>query len=144
MADSKATEMRAAIDLGSGAAKIQMNKVDVQDNRILGEPFIAKYTGVDLTEDVAAHNGSISAEVADNVLKILRAYKEEAISFAESVKFVAVATAVFRKAHNGLALLARFEHELGIHFRVLSQQEEAELGFATAQALWPDVPEESL
>jgi|GEM_PF-3670470 len=140
------TEMRVAIDFGSGALKIQMNKVDVRDDRILGEPLIAKFTGVDLTEDVAAHGGSISEKVADNALNILRAYKEEAIAAAAGldVKFVAIATAVFRKAHNGPALLKRFEHELGIHFQVLSQQQEAELGFATGKALWPDVSEESL
>lgn len=137
-------EIRAAIDFGSGALKIQMNEVDPAKGRILGEPLIAKFTGVDLTENVAANNGSISETVAEKALNILQAYKQEALAIAKDVKFVAVATAVFRKAHNGPALLAHFEQELGIHFKVLSQQEEADLGFATAKALYPEVPEESL
>jgi hypothetical protein len=57
--DIKSTQstVRAAIDFGSGAVKIQMAVVDTQENRIIGKPLIAKYVPLGLTEDVATHEG---------------------------------------------------------------------------------------
>lgn len=141
--------MRAAIDFGSGAVKIQMAVVDTQENRIVGKPFLAKYIPLALTEDVATHDGHISEDMAKKALNILRGFKEEALTIATyeghaSVYFTGVATAVFRKAQNGNELLQVFEKELGIRFQILSQGEEGELGFLTAKALHPDLLETSL
>ena len=47
----------------------------------------------------------------------------------------AIATEVFCKARNGAAYLARVRKELALAVEVLSQQEEAEVGYATGVAL---------
>ncbi len=141
--------LRAAIDFGSGAVKIQMAIVDTETNRMVGKPLLAKYVPLDLSEDVAAHDGYISEEMSTKALSILNELKEEALVVAHreghtSMQFTGVATAVFRKAHNGSLLLLRFNEQLGIRFQVLPQDKEGELGFLTAKILYPCVPERSL
>lgn len=138
--------VRAAIDFGSGAVKIQMAVVDVEKNCIIGAPLLSKYILLSLTEDVASHGGRISGDMAQKGLSILQGIKEEAQSVAASfgyhtVHFSGVATAVFRKAENGIDLLHYFAAELGIPFQILSQDEEGKLGFLAAKALYPEVAE---
>lgn len=141
--------VRAAIDFGSGTVKIQMAVVDTEKNRIIGQPFIAKYVPLGLTEDVATHDGRISETMAQKALSILRGFKEEALMVAAregypSMQFTGVATAVFRKAQNGSDLLQKFEEQLGIRFQILPQDDEGRLGFLTAKALYPEVTETGL
>lgn len=147
--NSKKSKMRVAIDFGSGALKVQMAAVDVEENRIIGKPFIAKYVPLGLTEDVAANGGRISEKIAQKALSILHGFKEEALKIAAhegyaSIQFIGVATDVFRKAQNGNDLLHIFEEQLGIRFLIFTQDEEGKLGFLTAKALYPDTLEASL
>jgi len=142
-------EVRAALDFGSGAVKIQMAVVDPEVNRIVGEPLLSKFTPLGLAEDVAAHDGRISDEMAQRALTILKGFKEAAVEAAAkagypSIKITAVATAVFRKAQNGDLLFKQVEELLGIRFQIVPQEEEGKLGFLTAQALYPEVPVASL
>lgn len=137
---------RAAIDFGSGAVKIQMVEVDVEENRIVGESLLAKYVPLGLTEDVATHNGFISEEMKQKAIEILQGFKEEALMAAAlvgqtEVEFTGVATAVFRKAQNGNDLLQIFEKNLGIRFQILPQDEEGRFGFLTAKAIYPNTSE---
>jgi exopolyphosphatase/pppGpp-phosphohydrolase len=140
--------VRAAIDFGSGAVKIQIAEVDNEENCIK-ESYLAKYVSLGLVEDVAIHNGFISDAMVQTAINILQEFKEEALAVAHSkghdeVHFKAIATAVFRKAHNGIDLLQLFEDKLGIRFQILPQDEEGKLGFLTAKALYPEVPEKLL
>jgi exopolyphosphatase/pppGpp-phosphohydrolase len=129
--------VRAAIDFGSGALKIQVARVDTETNRV--EPLWIEYKPVLLTEDVAVNNGSISAGMEETARQILADYKAQALALSDQVQFSGIATAVFRKAHNGPQVLERLEQSLEIPFRILSQDEEGRLGFLTAQALNPEV-----
>jgi hypothetical protein len=138
--------VRAAIDFGSGAVKIQVAVVETDTNRIVGKPLLADFTPIMLTEDVAAHGGKISPEKIEKAIEVLRQYKANALEIAASrpVDFIGIATAVFRKANNGAEVLQLIEQNTGISFRILSQEEEGRLGFLTAQALFPEVPESNL
>lgn len=144
-----ADTVRAAIDFGSGAVKIQMAEVNTKENRVVGESLLGKYIPLGLTEDVTTHNGFISEEMIQKTIIILKELKEEAINAAthkgyNEIQLTGIATAVFRKAHNGYDLLRMFEKELGIRFQILSQEEEGKLGFLTAKILYPEIPEELL
>jgi uncharacterized protein (DUF952 family) len=80
---------------------------------------------------------------------ILGKFKEEALAAAASkgchhVEFAGIATAVFRKAENGKDLLQKIEKDLGIHFQILSQDEEGKIGFLSAKILYPEIGEENL
>lgn len=143
-----ADTVRAAIDFGSGAVKIQVAEVNTKENRV-GESLLGKYIPISLTEDVTTHNGFISEEMIQKTIIILKGLKEEAINAAthkgyNEIQFTGIATAVFRKARNGYDLLRTFEKKLGIRFQILSQNEEGKLGFLTAKILYPDIPEELL
>jgi exopolyphosphatase/pppGpp-phosphohydrolase len=99
-----------------------------------------------LTEDTAAHNGYISEGAEQFALCILTQLKEDAFAAAvkagkNGVQFAGIATAMFRKAPNGLEILQKFGKRLGINFHILSQEEEGVLGFMTAKALYPEIPE---
>lgn len=140
---------RAAIDFGSGAIKIQMGLVDIEQNKIIGEPLLAKFTALCMTEDVANNAGKISEEIQEQALQILKAFKEEALLLAAErgfphVHFTGIATAVFRKASNGKDFLDKLNQILKIKFQVLNQTEEGKLGFLTAQAIHPNIAPEKL
>lgn len=135
---------RAAIDFGSGAIKMQVANIDPLSNQV--ETLLTKQISINLTEDIASHNGTISPELIKKCYDILSQMKVDAseISGRDDVHFAGVATASFRKAKNGQELLDQFEKDLGIHFRILSQDEEGKLGFMTAKILFPDQPENQL
>lgn len=135
---------RAAIDFGSGTIKMQVAKVDLSTKEI--EPILTQQVSVNLTEDILTHNGMISPELIEKCYKILSKMKADASEEAGSddVQFAGVATASFRKANNGQALLSQFETNLGIPFKILTQEEEGMLGFMTAQTLFSDQQKEHL
>lgn len=142
-------EVRAAIDFGSGAVKMQVSLVDIDEKRLIGTPLLTKQVSLNLTEDVAANHGSISDGLLIQSLSLLQSLKEEAAKASldagyPSVKFSGIATAAFRKASNGQELLQKFDQQLGIHFQILSQEEEGVLGFMTAKALYPEVEDQNL
>ena len=138
--------VRAAIDFGSGAIKIQAAVVDIEKNCLIGEPLLERFVPLGLTEDVAAHDGYISDEMQQRAFEVLRSFKEEVAEKADlnNVEFTAVATAVFRRAKNGRDILRHFEQTLGVRFQILPQDEEGELGFLTAKALYPEISSDDL
>jgi len=140
--------IRAAIDFGSGAVKMQVSKVNVDENRLICGPLLSKYTPLLLTEDVATHQGYISDEMQDQSLRILRQFKEEAVQISQRenrpLSLVGIATGIFRHAKNGADLLEQFENQLNIKFHIVSHQEEGRLGFMTAKALFADRAEDHL
>jgi len=145
----KEESLRAAIDFGSGSIKIQTALIDPSGQKVVGEPLMLKYVPLSLSEDVALHEGRISIEMQQKAKEILTQFKEEALEAAASkgypnVAFSGIATAVFRKAENGQDLLQNIEKDLGIHFQILSQEEEGKLGFSNARILYPEIAEEDL
>jgi len=146
---NNAITARVAIDFGSGAVKIQVALMDTKKNQMVGQPLLAKYVPLALTEDVASHNFHISEEMKRKALSILQEFKNDALSAISkngnySLQLTGVATAVFRKAENGAEILQEIEKKLGIPFQIIPQNEEGKLGFATARALYPEIPEEHL
>ncbi len=145
----KKIPVRAAIDFGSGSIKIQAAPIDPSKQQIHGTPLLLKYSPLSLSEDIASHDGYISIEMQQKANEILSKFKEEALAAAVSkgyshVEFSGIATDVFRKAENGKDLLQNIEKDLGIHFQILSQEEEGRLGFLSAKILYPEIEEEDL
>ena len=106
-----------------------------------------KYVPLNLSEDLASHEGYISIEMQQKANEILARFKEEALAASKGypdIEFSGIATAVFRKAENGKDLLQKIEKDLGIHFQILSQEEEGRLGFLSAKILYPEIDEEDL
>jgi len=149
MSSNHLPELRAAIELGSGAVRIQMSLVDATLEQIVGTSILATCKAINLTEDVAKHHGIITEAMEQELLKVLSKFKEDALTLAkgqghQTVNFIGIATAIYRTAKNANELLKRVGEKLKVRFQILSQDEEGELGFCTVRALYPTMPESSL
>jgi exopolyphosphatase/guanosine-5'-triphosphate,3'-diphosphate pyrophosphatase len=125
---------RAAFDVGSGATKMQVSDVNRSLRRIVGPVLFGQERPVPFGAAwLASADGKIPPEMITKGLETLRDLKAIAVELGVS-SFSAVATEVFRKAVNGEEFLARVRADLDIPIEIVTQQLEAELGFATALA----------
>lgn len=120
--------VRAAFDLGSGATRVKVAKVDSCKNKIL-EVLLEREEKVDLKEDLLkSRSDSFSEEVMVATLATIKTLKLEAQKFSPT-EYVAVATDAFREAKNGQKFIERINVELWINPRIITQGEEALLAF---------------
>ncbi len=137
-ADENKYEVRAAIDIGSGATKLKVAKVDLKTQKIeqilVDESFTVQYQeALEKSPD-----GVFDEQVMQTGLEALK--KSQALAQKhQAKKTVAVATASFRKAANIHAFIDRIFRETGIEVHIIDQQLEGILGFqATASQLDAD------
>jgi exopolyphosphatase/guanosine-5'-triphosphate,3'-diphosphate pyrophosphatase len=136
---------RAAFDIGSATTKLKVADIDVCTRRIV-KVLLAEDQPVFYRDDVMdSARGSLRFrdETLAKGMETLRGLKERAAAF-EPEGYAGVATSAFRKADNGEAYVARLRRELGIHVRVISQGEEAELGFVGSLASLGVEPEQAV
>lgn len=130
-------QTRAGIDMGSGATKIavfevnicqhQLGKVLFEDQRPVGyNDALARSTNNQLDETIQQQGLTALQQLVTQA----RRYHPQRIS--------GVATAVFRSASNGQAVIDRFNQQAGVQLKIISQQQEAELGFRSAKAALHD------
>jgi exopolyphosphatase/guanosine-5'-triphosphate,3'-diphosphate pyrophosphatase len=150
------TVVRAAFDVGSGTTKLTVARVEVQNGptnnasllapsgkivEILGEGHIDVLFGHDFKQ--SAERKILSDKIFQQGLEAIRNLKAKAEKLAGSqvgeLQFAGIATAVFREASNGSQFIETVKRELGIPFSVISQDEEAQIGFVTACAAVPDI-----
>ena len=125
-------QRRAAFDIGSGATKLMIADVDVETGQ-LGDTAHASERTVKYAFDWKTH-GVLSDAVQAEGIKVLHALRTEVLA-SGCTAYTAVATEVFRKAPNGAAFLQRVRTELGLEIALVSQEEEAQIGFLTAVAV---------
>ena len=130
-------QRRAAFDIGSGATKLMIADVDVETGR-LGTVVYGQEHPVSFALDWKKH-GFLSEDVQNEGLKVLHSLRTRCLSVP-----TAIATEVFRKAPNGAAFLARVRDEIGLTVSLVSQDDEAMLGFRTAVALSGRFPAETI
>mmetsp|Transcript_64592 Transcript_64592/g.154122 ORF Transcript_64592/g.154122 Transcript_64592/m.154122 type:complete len:410 (+) Transcript_64592:268-1497(+) len=134
--------VRASFDVGSGAVKVTVAEVDLHQcinghvNRVLFEKKENLLLAEDLERSVEASKGKegapdpeFSAKACAQLQQVVRELKRQAEE-AGAVAFSGAATAAFRKASNGPSLLKQMEDEMGVRLRVISQEQEASLGWA--------------
>jgi hypothetical protein len=140
-------ELRAALDVGSGATKLLVARVLVTTatptlpaTTNLVEQLYSLQLDCLLSRDLEARAvaddtnnkaPSLSEEVIDELRSILTRFRDVALQYGVANKRIAGGgTAVFRKlGAAGVALLASLSSELGIRLSVLPQPLEAKLGF---------------
>jgi exopolyphosphatase/guanosine-5'-triphosphate,3'-diphosphate pyrophosphatase len=127
--DKKLCEItRAAFDIGSGSTRLKVAKVDKCKSKVL-ETYLEREEKIDFKEDLLKSNtDSFSEEIMNSGLETLKTLKSEADKFSPK-EYITVATAAFREAKNGQKFIERINVELWINPRIISQQEEALLGF---------------
>lgn len=131
------TEVRAGIDMGSGTTKILVSEVDVCRNK-LGKVLFSQDKPIGFNEDLAeSHNNQLSPQIQQQGAATLRELVAQAQKF-HPVRITGVATAVFRTAANGPEVIKQFNREAHVSLRIISQKQEAELGFLSAKAALND------
>lgn len=120
--------VRAAIDIGMGGPKLQVAEVDLKTNKIVKLLHSQRYF-VNFYEGISKDNGNrLSAEV---MTQGLDAFKN-AVNIAHSFKadgIVAIATASFRSASNGLEFAKEIQNETAIKVHIVDQNLEGKLAF---------------
>jgi exopolyphosphatase/guanosine-5'-triphosphate,3'-diphosphate pyrophosphatase len=124
---------RALFDVGSGATKFKLVKVDTCQQKIL-ELLFEKAVSVPYQKSLnQAPDDNFSPEVIEAGLNTLKSLKLEAEKFGPIDEAFGLATAAFRNANNGQAVLEKFERELGIKIIIVSQEMEATLGLRSTR-----------
>lgn len=124
-------ETRAALDIGSAQTKITVADVDVRSNKIV-HIHHQSLKCVFLRKDLAMSSDMVlSKSIQSHLIDTLKEM-QLACSIYNPVKWIAAGTSVFRQAENSLELIAETEKATGIKIQIISQAEEAVIGFHSA------------
>lgn len=136
-------EIRAAIDIGSGATNLKVAKVDPNTHKILIQLY-EKSIPVPYQKHLEqSSDQTFDRQVMDQGIRAIKALKEMADSYHVK-KVIAVATAAFRKAKNAEQFAKEIEEQTGVQVRIINQDEEGILAFRGALAITPVQPEQAL
>lgn len=129
-------ELRAAMDIGSGATNMKIAKVNPHTDKIISIIFeqsipVAYQKQLEQTGD-----DLFNRETMDQGIKAIKVLKASADSYKVK-KIVAVATAAFRQAKNNQSFVKEIKQQTGVDVKVISQDEEGFLAFRAALAKVP-------
>lgn len=123
--------IRAAIDIGMGGPKLQVAEVDLTTNKIVRELHTQRYF-VNFYDSICqSDNRQISLAAMAQGLDAFKEAVTTAHSF-NAIDIVAIATASFRSASNGLEFANIIQQETGIKVHVIDQNLEGRLTFQAA------------
>ncbi len=123
---------RGALDIGSGSTKFIYAKVDICKNQVL-EVLAKQQFALKFKEHLSYNNGLLKEDIFQAAIQQLNPYFKSLGVSKKNIR--AVATEVFREAHNGEEFIQRLSHVTGIHIHLISQEDEALLGFKGAEAI---------
>jgi exopolyphosphatase/guanosine-5'-triphosphate,3'-diphosphate pyrophosphatase len=136
-------EIRAAIDIGSGATNLKVATVNPQTNKII-LPLFERSIPVPYQKHLEqSANQTFDQAVMDQGIQVIKELKKIADSYHVK-KIVAVATEAFRKATNAQQFAQEIEQKTGIQVRIINQDEEGILAFRGALAVTPTKPENAI
>lgn len=124
-------ETRAALDIGSGQTKITVADVNIASNKIVCiHQQSVKF--VFLRKDLAmSPEGLLSKTIQSHLIETLNEMQQASV-IHNPTKWIAAGTSVFRQAQNSQTFIEETEKATGIKIKVISQAEEAEIGFHAA------------
>jgi exopolyphosphatase / guanosine-5'-triphosphate,3'-diphosphate pyrophosphatase len=123
-------EQRTAFDIGSATMKMKTAKVD-KCHKTAIEIIGQKEVKIPFAENT--HHRILSRDIQNKGIEQLQALKKEALTQGTQT-FAGVATAAFRQADNTPQFLAEIKDKTGINVKLISQDEEAVLGYQSATA----------
>lgn len=122
---------RAALDIGSGTTKLKVAKLDICKSQIL-KILLESNRAVGYKQDLKqSENNKLSSIIIEQGKIALKELKEQASEFSPD-QYIAVATSAFRTATNGLMAAKQLSRSSGVKVKVISQREEAIIGFHAA------------
>ncbi len=130
----EALEYRVAFDLGSGNLKMQAAWVDPKGGRIV-EMAATESVPIPVRDSIDRDpNQNIPEEIVAQLGSAIQKMQRKTGKPALVCKFVAGATDAYRVARNGSEVLDLLAKESGISIFLLSQNEEAALGYSSLKA----------
>lgn len=127
-------EVRMGLDIGSGSTKMMVAKVDFCASKIL-EVLHQESQPVQYNEDLEkSADGNLSHAITDKGYATLHAMITKGRTFKPK-KISGVATSVFRKSKNGVDVIKGFARKLKTRLEVISQEDEAMLGYLSVLSL---------
>lgn len=127
-------KVRTAFDIGSGTTKMKVGKIDTCKQKVLSilyENSIPVAYKQALQNSTNSNIDSVTLNNGFNALKIL---KNESLRF-KPTEFYAVATSAFRTATNLKNFNTKVLLNLNIDIKIITQTQEAKLGFFAATSL---------
>lgn len=137
------TEIRAGIDIGSGATNLKVARVDPKTHKIVEILFTESLAVPYQKHMEKSDDMTFDKEVMNQGLKVMQTYKEIADRYKVQ-KVVAVATAAFREAKNAPEFAKAIENQTGIHVTIVDHDLEGILAFEAAMAAGNLNPEQSI
>lgn len=137
--ESRTTEIRAAMDIGSGATNLKVAKVDTETNKIISKIFEQSIPVPYQKHLELSSNNTFDKDVMSQGIDAIKKLKQVADSYHVK-KVVAVATAAFRQADNAKQFADEIEKQTGVEVRIINQDEEGILAFRGALAVTPYNP----
>lgn len=136
MQTTQRTEIRAVLDIGSGATNMKIAKVDVDKDKIISLIF-EKSIPVPYQKHLEqSPDMTFDSDVMNQGIQAIKSLKDMA-DHHQVKKVMAVATAAFRKASNAPQFAQEIERKTGVPVRIIDQDEEGILAFRGALALSP-------
>ena len=130
-------QIRAGLDIGSGSTKIAVARVDLCQHRI-EKMLYQDQRAVAWNEALSqASDNQLSPAVVRQGATALQQLLKNAQRYHPQ-RITGVATAAFRRASNGQAVIEQLASQTGTRLTVISQQQEAKLGFLSAKAALND------
>ena len=133
-------EIRAAMDIGSGATNLKVAKVDPKTDKIIAILFEKTIPVAYQKHLEKSSTNTLDQEIMGQGIQTIKALKEMADSFHVK-KVIAVATAAFRKAANAEQFAREIKLQTGVEVRIINQDEEGILAFRGAVAVTPVEPQ---
>lgn len=128
-ASSNCQKIKAAFDIGSGATKLKVARVNTC-NKTIEEVLLDTNIPVSYKEDLQK-NSKFSVEVINNGVTAISTLMKKARELGAS-EFSGVTTSAARNAVNAEVLIAAINRKTNLSVKIISQQEEARLGFYAA------------
>ncbi|WP_294907560.1 Ppx/GppA phosphatase family protein [Tatumella sp. UBA2305] len=138
-------QTRAALDIGSGSSKIAVADVDICRHQIMKMRYQQQIAIPYNDALMHADDNRLPQAVIQQGLSALQTEMKNIRRF-HPVSVSGVATAVFRSAKNGPQTIDWLNQQTGAGIKIISQQQEALLGFASAKASLhqPDIRDEDI
>lgn len=135
---------RATFDIGSGSTKMNIYRFNSCSNKIISKYSTERcsYSQKVSYKESIVNDLIIPKDLINKGTLVLKQMKKDAIKCG-ATQFQAVATSAFRQASNGKHAVKELERA-GIKIKLISQEEEAKLGFNGAVSMVPGLDIDNL
>jgi len=130
------TMIRAAIDIGSGATKLRVAQIDLNQKKVV-KVLVDEQRSVSYQHALSkGESVRFDETVMQQGIEAIQELKKIALE-NQAQKVIGIATAAFRKAQNGEEFVKRIKEETGVTVYIVDQETEGELGFLAVEATKP-------